>query len=178
EQNAIICNVIETLFDRDVAAGVSIDLVLEAWQAAGREKRTPMTENEVNYWLSYSFPSLPPAVGSEWIKRSVPSLVHQGWSLFFTSSDTDMILSQLYQREGPADLSDFCDGDIARERALRVKLKRDLRFIFDDHDRVYVREASGFIRATDQWHVELADVTAEIRSTRVSLDLDTLSLLV
>ena len=177
-QKAVINRAIEVLFGTKAIDGVSMESVLKAWHAAGREKRTPMSENEVIYWLAQAFPSLPPTVGMEWIRRNARTFDNDGWLLFFSDYEVDSILLDLYSRSSPAELEDFVEDQASDARSLRARLKRDLRFVFDDYDRVSVRERHGFIRATDQWHVELADAPSPVRNNRSTIELDTLALII
>ena len=179
EQVNLVRRVVDILFELEYVKSESHTEIHDAWEKLGRQKRTPMAENEIQSWLASEFPLITPDIATAWIKdHAIIAPGSNGEALYFTKTPQDQLLYELH-KSGVAmtltDASEIIGGD---ERNVRLLLERDPRFVEDEYKRILAAENCSFVRAAGVWHVRVQQNRATDSSRPESISLESLSQLI
>lgn len=170
--------VAKQLFDTAPVSDVKVaETVAEAWRAAGRQRLTPMTAEEMKEWSARTLSSIDPDVAVELIQSRFPTCEGSGSAIWFSDSDTDKVLWVLQMKAGPASVTDILgelhaahavlnEGKTLEQilattseskapRNMAGKMSRDPRFVEIDDKQWLPAEACGFFRANGVWSIRL-----------------------
>jgi hypothetical protein len=175
----LVGRVAKELFDTTHISDARVaETVAEAWRAAGRQRLTPMTVEEMKDWSARALLGIDQDVAVELIQTRFPKCERNGTPIWFSDSDTDKVLWVLQMKAGPASVTDILgelhtahavlhDGATleqrlatAREakapRSLAGKMGRDPRFVEVEDNRWLPAEACGFFRVNGVWSIRLS----------------------
>lgn len=171
-QIALIKRTYSVFFDAELDCQTTRDEVMQEWNTAGRNKETPMSENQIYAWLAGLFPELAPSEGVKWITSDSLFVQYEGRRLYFSNDDCDRILHHLYQTNRAAPIHELVDSPEREHRNLRMKLLRDLRFTEDEDHFFMPTELYGFSRDSIGWHttLEAAESNSRIERTFLSVE--------
>lgn len=171
-QIALIQRAQAILFDAEADCQITRDDVIREWDVAGRNKETPMSENQILVWLAGIFPDLMPAQGVKWITSESLFVQYEGRRLYFSNDECDRLLHQLFQSSRAAPIHELVNVGEREQRNFRMKLLRDLRFTEDEDHCFMPTEFYGFSRDSIGWHVTLEAESPEARprSTFISVE--------
>lgn len=152
----LIRRVVDILFDFEYVKSVSHTEVHDAWEKLGRQKRTPMTEVDIQAWLASEFPLVTPDVALKWVKdHALVAPTTNGEMLYFAKTPQDRLLHQLQMSGTPLTLADASEIVGDDERNVRLQLERDPRFVEDEYKRILAAEKCSFCRISGVWHVQV-----------------------
>jgi hypothetical protein len=170
--------VAKELFDTAPVSDVKVaETVAEAWQAAGRQRLTPMTAEEMKEWSARTLSGIDPDVAVELIQSRFPTCERSGAAIWFSDSDTDKVLWVLQRQAGPASVTDILGelhaahavlnegktleqilattSEAKAPRSLAGKMGRDPRIVEIEDKQWLPAEACGFFRANGVWSIRL-----------------------
>jgi len=178
--------VAKELFDTSQISDSRIaETVTEAWRAAGRQRLTPMTSQEMHRWSVGTLSGIAPNVALELIQSRFPTCERNGTPIWFSDSDTEKVLWVLQMKAGPATVTDILgelhaahavlnEGktleqilatahDAKAPRSLAGKMGRDPRFVEIEDKQWLPAEACGFFRDNGVWSIRLTPLPAVAR---------------
>jgi len=154
------------------------EAVTEAWRAAGRQRLTPMTVEEMKEWSARTLSGIDPAATVERIQSRFPKCERNGTPIWFSDSDTDTVLWVLQMKAGPASVTEILgelhaahavlnegktleqilatSSEAKAPRSLAGKMERDPRFVEIEDKQWLPAEACGFFRENGIWSIRLS----------------------
>jgi hypothetical protein len=170
------------LFDTAQISDTKVaETVAEAWRAAGRQRLTPMTVEEMKEWSARALSGIDRDVAAELIQSRFPKCERNGTPIWFSDSDTDKVLWVLQMKARPASVTDILgelhtahavlhDGATLEQllataheakapRSLAGKMGRDPRFVEIEDNQWLPAEACGFFRINGSWSIRLSTQT-------------------
>ena len=158
--NARMVPILQRAFDLLVSfapeTSSSVEVVINAWERTGRQKLTPMTEEEMVSWASREFPKTPARTVVRWVTAESLSCPDGcGRMLWFSNSELDQLLHRMYQSKVLYTLSQLCEISGLDERNLQGRLRRDIRFVEDDNKLFGSAAHFGIERINGAWSIEL-----------------------
>lgn len=156
EQLQIVRTVLDSCFEVDLARSGSQAEILAAWNRAGRNKRTPMSAEEMRSWSANEFPQLPPNVALNWLREDgLGGTAADGTELFFSRDPLDLLLYNLFRIDEPWTMDEVLAIAPGNERNVQGRLERDPRFLRDERNRYVASELRSFFREAGIWSVRL-----------------------
>ena len=155
EQLALCRTILDACFELKLIRGGSRAEVVAAWERAGRNKLTPMTEPELRGWLALEFPQLAPELAQRWLEECSLRLKCSGPTLYFSHDRLDRLLHQLTVAGASMPLEEACEFLQSEERAVRSRIDRDSRFVEDEEKRIHPSSRFSFVRESGVWKIRL-----------------------
>lgn len=158
--------VVVSLLSRCFAVSVDIkglidprSSVLQQWQEAGRQRLTPMDDQEIAIWSASRFPNLSPHRVCEWIaEEAIASIGLDGRTIRFSKLPLDRLLLQLCDESELLTLADAAAITGVELRSLNGRLERDPRFVINDEGEIIWAERCGMKRFAESWKLQLTDL--------------------
>jgi hypothetical protein len=175
----LVGRVAKELFDTAQISHAKVaETVTEAWRAAGRQRLTPMTVEEMQEWSARTLPEIEHDGAVELIQSRFPTCERDRKPVWFSDSDTDKVLWVLHMRAEPASVTDILgelhtahavlhDGATVEQllataheaktpRSLAGKMGRDPRFVEIEDKQWLPAEACGFFQTNGVWSIRLS----------------------
>ena len=158
--------VVDSLLTRYFAVTVDTDGsidpkgdVLQQWQEAGRQRLTPMDDQEIAIWSASHFPNLSPQRVCEWIAEDSSACGGvEGRTIYFSKLPLDLLLLQLCNESEQLSLADAAALTGVEARSLNGRLQRDPRFVINDEGEFVWAERCGMKRFAGSWKLQLTDL--------------------
>ena len=163
----------DQLFEVKLDSEEGRDDVLAAWAKAGERKQTPMLADEIAHWAGKTFFGLAPSSCAAWVRSVARRVECERGELWFSNTELDQLLADLYERAEPCELNERTRRDVADEpegrlspsganelRSLRVRVQHDPRFVQLDDGRFLPADRCGFGRLGGVWFAALEPVFA------------------
>jgi hypothetical protein len=167
------------LFDTTQVSDIKVaEAVSEAWRAAGRQRLTPMTAEEMKEWSARTLSEIDPDTVVDLIRSRFPTCERNGSPIWFSDSAPDKVLWVLTMKAGPASVTDILgelhaahavlnEGKTLEQilattqeakvpRSLAEIMGRDPRFVEVEDKQWLPAEACGFFRANGVWSIRLS----------------------
>jgi hypothetical protein len=167
-QLAMCRTILDACYEVRVSKKGSRQDVLAAWSQAGRDRLTPMRDDELSSWLASSFPQQNLDRVREWLEQAGLSLKHDSEMLFFSNELMDRLLMSLYLRSEPMPLTEACSLVEIDEKALNGRIERDLRFVEDEEKCIQASQLYSITRRDGMWQVDLR-ISPTRRCERIAL---------
>lgn len=174
----LVGRIAEELFDTSQVSDIkNAETVTEAWRAAGRQRLTPMTIEEMKKWSARTLSGIHPDTVVDLIQSQFPTCERSKTPIWFSDSDTDKVLWALQMKVGPASMIDILGelhtaqaalnegktldqilataSEAKAPRSLAGKMGRDPRFVEIEDKQWLPAEACGFFRANGVWCIRL-----------------------
>ena len=158
--------VVDSLLTRYFAVTVDTDGsidpkgdVLQQWQEAGRQRLTPMDDQEIAIWSAPHFPNISPQRVCEWIAEDSSACGGvEGRTIYFSKLPLDLLLLQLCNESEQLSLADAAALTGVEARSLNGRLQRDPRFVINDEGEFVWAERCGMKRFAGSWKLQLTDL--------------------